>query len=58
MTNYDQQPAKLVNEDMNIQDSSLALKVGELIRTLYTDGLFEDALGPGIQVSFFFDHIS
>lgn len=49
---YDMQLAKLVPGDMNVNNSNTAKDMGKIIRYFYTNGgLFQDHLGPGIQVS-------
>ncbi|KAJ8916852.1 hypothetical protein NQ315_005859 [Exocentrus adspersus] len=49
MTKYDDNLALIVNDDLHIQNETIQLEVGENIRKIYTDGLFEDDLASSVR---------
>ncbi|KAJ8943543.1 hypothetical protein NQ318_023054 [Aromia moschata] len=49
MTNYDNDLSLIVNDDFHIENTTLQTMIGETLRSLYTDGLFQDDLGASIR---------
>lgn len=51
MTSYDHDPSRLTPGGLHLTDSEVIREVGNKVRSIYTDQLFEDDLGAGIRVS-------
>ncbi|KAJ8973197.1 hypothetical protein NQ317_014624 [Molorchus minor] len=49
MANYDNDLSLIVNDDFHIQNVTEQSLIGEMLRKLYTDGLFQDDLGSSIR---------
>nr|AIY68365.1 esterase [Leptinotarsa decemlineata] len=48
---YDEDPKLIVDDDMYIEDGDEKLAIGESIRGIYTNGLFQDDIGKTVQYS-------
>ncbi|KAJ8937805.1 hypothetical protein NQ314_011711 [Rhamnusium bicolor] len=51
MSQYDNDVALLVNDNMHLTDHESKTRAGEAIRKIYTDGLFVDDIGGAVRAS-------
>ncbi|KAJ8973199.1 hypothetical protein NQ317_014626 [Molorchus minor] len=49
MRTYDDDLSIIVNDDFHIDNETIQTTVGENIRTIYTDGLFQDDLASSVR---------
>lgn len=54
MTKYDNDLSRIVNDDFHIRNETLQVTVGENIRSIYTEGLFQDDLASSVRVTDFY----
>lgn len=50
MTTYDNDLTIIVNDDLHVEDAADQLTIGESIRKIYTDALFQDDLASSVRV--------